>query len=460
MCISGSGRHIRPAPRRDNPRWPLPLFPGLDGPAGVPPGQPPISQGEGDHDRNWTRPGTANQRTDTRLVRYAPAGPRPVSTAVTAAVRRILSRASTVGNYLYLPEHLSPGLYAQVDRVLRAAGGQWKGGRVGAHVFPGDATAALDGILAATRVTSARQRDQWYPTPAEVVDELLAAAELCKGLEVLEPSAGEGAIALAAAQAGCAVDCVELDTGRAQAIERAGVARKVWCADFLAMPPRPVYHAVVMNPPFARNADTRHVEHARRFLRPGGVLAAVMGGGIQSRSDRAARRICSLADGIWPLPEGSFRESGTDMKTTLVVIRAPGGRVPDGPVRVSLDLTVTWMRRFHPPTGRRATSYIESGFGGRDRIFRWAGDCVGCGQRTWAHDDGADDVRGAFGWWTACPVTDGDFADEQMPAEASWPRCGACWDSGEKTDEIKHKILTRDADGSRPADDEPALTLF
>jgi predicted RNA methylase len=384
-----------------------------------------------------------------------------VSTAVTAAVRGILSRASTVGNQLYLPDHLPPGLYAQVDRVLRAAGGQWKGGTTGAHVFPGDATAALAGILAATWVTSAKQRDQWYPTPAAVVDELLAAAGLCPGLEVLEPSAGEGAIAAAAAEAGCTVDCIELDSQRAQAIEDAGMARQVWRGDFLAMPPRPVYDAVVMNPPFARNADTRHVEQAARFLRPGGVLAAVMGGGIQSHTSRAARKIRSLADGIWPLPQGSFHESGTDIDTALVVIRAPGGRVPDGPVRVSLDLTAIRMRRFHPPTARRGV-YIESGFGGPNRIFRWAGDCLGCGQRTWAHDDGADDVRGAFGWWTACPMTTDYFAGEQEPTDADWPRCGACWNSSDKTDEIKRKILARDAHktAGQAGDTELALTLF
>jgi predicted RNA methylase len=385
-----------------------------------------------------------------------------VSTAVTAAVRGILARARTEGDRLYLPDRLTPGLYAQVERVLRAAGGQWKGGLIGAHVFPGDACAALAEILAATRVTSARQRDQWYPTPAEVIDELLAAAGLCPGLEVLEPSAGEGAIAAAVAEAGCAVDCVELDSRRAQAIEHAGVAREVWCADFLAVPTRPAYHAVVMNPPFARNADTRHVEHALRFLRPGGVLAAVMAGGIEFRTDRAARKIRSLADGLVPLPEGAFRESGADIDTTLVVIRAPGGRVPDGPVRVTLDLTAIRMRRFHPPTARRGT-YIESGFGGRDRVFRWAGDCLGCGQRTWAHDDGDDDPRGSFGWWTACPMTAADyFAAGQVPDDANWPRCGACWNSGEKTGEIKRTILARDgheADGP-PGDAEQVLTLF
>ena len=381
-----------------------------------------------------------------------------MSAAVTTAVRGILALARTEGNRLYLPGQLAAGLYAQVDRVLRAAGGQWKGVPVGAHVFAGDASVALAGILAATRVTSARQRDQWYPTPAEVIAELLAAAGLCPGLEVLEPSAGEGAIAAAVAEAGCAVDCVELDCQRIQAIERTGVAREVRCGDFLAVPPRRGYDAVVMNPPFACNADTRHVEHALRFLRPGGVLAAVMGGGIEFRPDRAARKIRNLADGIMPLPEGSFHESGAEIDTALVVIRAPGGRVPPGPVRVSLDLTAIRMRRFHPPTGRRG-AYIESGFGGRDRIFRWAGDCAGCGQRTWAHDDGADDVRGPFGWWTACPLNAGDLAEDPLPADASWPRCGACWNSSEKTDEIKRKILAGET-GGQADDAEPALTLF
>jgi hypothetical protein len=141
--------------------------------------------------------------------------------------------------------------------------------------------------------------------------------------------------------------------------------------------------------------------------------------------------------------------------------RSVTGRVPDGPVEVSLDLTAIRMRRFHPPTGRRGT-YIESGFGGRDRVFRWAGDCAGCGQRTWAHDDGADDVRGAFGWWTACPLTSGNFADGQVPADASWPRCGACWNSSEKTEEIERKILARAAGdaGGAAGDAGPALTLF
>jgi hypothetical protein len=214
-----------------------------------------------------------------------------------------------------------------------------------------------------------------------------------------------------------------------------------------------------MNPPFARKADTRHAEHALRFLRPGGVLVAVLGGGIEFRTDRAARKIRSLADGLMPLPEDSFRESGADIDTTLIVIRAPGGRVPDGPAQVSLDPTTIRKRRFHPPAARRGTYVEHDSYWGRDRVFGWAGDCLGCGQRTWAHGDGEDDVRGPFGLWTACPLTASSFAGGQVPAGGSWPRCAACEGSGQKTGEIKHKILARDA--GRPAGDAaPALTLF
>ena len=45
-------------------------------------------------------------------------------------------------------------------------------------MFPCGAAEALAGILAADRVTFVMQARQWYATPADVVDELIAAAEL------------------------------------------------------------------------------------------------------------------------------------------------------------------------------------------------------------------------------------------------------------------------------------------
>ncbi len=353
-----------------------------------------------------------------------------MSTAVTAAVRRVLQQARTDGNLLYLPEgRLAPRLYAQVGRVLEAAGGYWSGGRVQAHVFPGEAAEALAGILTAGRVTSAKQAQQWYATPAGVVDELIAAAELTPGLEVLEPSAGAGAIALAVSRRGCLVDCIELDRDRAAALQAAGMARTVRCADFLACPPEARYDRVVMNPPFTGNADTRHVEHALRYLRPGGVLAAVMAAGVEFRCDQAAGRIRELAGGaIMKLPAASFREAGTSIDTVIVAIRLPGGTPAAEPVRVTFDPAAAGQQLFHPATARHRAYIRWDSAWAKDRTFRFAGNCVGCGRPTWQHDDGEDDTRGDFGFWTGCPLDASSFTPGQVPAGASWPRCASCWD--------------------------------
>ena len=81
---------------------------------------------------------------------------------------------------------------------------------------------------------------------------MLDAAELEPGMDVLEPSAGEGAIAGPAAGRGCAVDCVELSEERAGVIEAAGYARRVKVADFLTLDPEPVYRPGADESPVCR----------------------------------------------------------------------------------------------------------------------------------------------------------------------------------------------------------------
>ena len=53
---------------------------------------------------------------------------------------------------------------------------------------------------------------------------------------------------------------------------------KVINRDFLTMKPGdiPQVDKIIMNPPFDRGGDCDHVRHAFQFLKPGGVLVAVM----------------------------------------------------------------------------------------------------------------------------------------------------------------------------------------
>ena len=69
-----------------------------------------------------------------------------------------------------------------------------------------------------------------------------------------------------------------------------------------------------MNPPFYGKHYAAHVEHALGFLKPSGILIAILP--ITARYDHG------LLKGSWDdLPVGSFSESGTNINTTILTIR-------------------------------------------------------------------------------------------------------------------------------------------
>ncbi len=167
-----------------------------------------------------------------------------------------------------------------------------------------------------------------FPTPPAVAAEVMRAAAFYRGrdeagpLRVLEPSAGEGNLALPAVEQGGVVDCVEIQPHLAAALEASGRYRRVIAADFLALPPSPVYDRIIMNPPFDRERDIDHVMHAMRFLKPDGLLVAVMSAGTEWRSTKKARGFrdhMATRKASWrDLPQGSFSEVGTNVNTVIL----------------------------------------------------------------------------------------------------------------------------------------------
>lgn len=251
------------------------------------------------------------------------AGSKPVrATAVSAEVLDILRGAVAEGNSLKIAGRLDRETYVRLADTLKAVGGKWNRGAQ-AFLFSEDAAPVLAKLLDDGSVI--RPQDEgWFPTPVPVIARMLELANLASGMTVLEPSAGEGALASAVAAAGCAVDCVEQNAKRAGVTYAAGIARAVTMADFLALPMQPVYDRIVMNPPFADKADIAHVRHALGFLKPGGVLVAVMSVGVMFREDRETtefREMFLKGGGTFePLPDDAFKVSGTGVRTVLAVL--------------------------------------------------------------------------------------------------------------------------------------------
>lgn len=237
-------------------------------------------------------------------------------------VRLVLHAAETDGNALRLSDHLDRPTYVATAKILAAVGGKWDR-KAQAHLFEGDAGQALEQILTTGEYTDKRVELQQFYTPAGLASRLCEMAGVVSRSRVLEPSAGRGALALAArTRSQLPVRCFDIDHTNVAALRSHGFEAK--CCDFLATVPARLYDCVVMNPPFAGQADVAHITHALNFLELGGRLAAIASAGVVFRDNRAGidfRELVSAHGGyIEPLPPGSFKESGTMVNAVVVTL--------------------------------------------------------------------------------------------------------------------------------------------
>lgn len=252
---------------------------------------------------------------------------------IDSTVLDALGNTTTEGNALKITAKLDRPLYVAVNKVLEAAGGKWNR-KAQAHLFDGDAGEIMEQIVLTGKVTNKKQELGFFPTPPAIVARMIEAAQIESGMLVLEPSAGDGAIAVPLAKLGAIVHCFELDRENSdKLISRLFATAPEYsvtpCTDFLQVD-RPnlrgdLYDRVVMNPPFAPGQlDIKHVTHAATFLAPGGRLVSIMASSVTFRTNRLTvefRKFLSDHHGtIEALPENSFAESGTNVNTVMVTL--------------------------------------------------------------------------------------------------------------------------------------------
>jgi SAM-dependent methyltransferase len=161
---------------------------------------------------------------------------------------------------------------------------------------------------------------QLFQTPKPIADRLAALLDLKPGERVLEPSAGLGRLldAIAPYNPGEVV-AVEQAANCARELfnqNRAGVTLKQ--CDFLTLTPDDLgtFDAIIMNPPFHLRSDICHIEHAYRFMNPGGRIAALCMG-----TESRRLRFQDIADHWEELPEGTFKSEGTNVSTYMFRMR-------------------------------------------------------------------------------------------------------------------------------------------
>ena len=179
------------------------------------------------------------------------------------------------------------------------------------------------------------QQPLCYSTPERLARWMVELADIRPGMRVLEPSAGDGAIAdaIRAACPGAVLDVLEIQPALQAVLQQKGY--RLVGDNTLGYRPGPVYHRILMNPPFTGLLDIWHILYCFDLLAPGGRLATIAGAesatGASARSQAFQVWLHEMQAWVHPLPggpHGIFMESRrpTQVATCLIVMQKSAAR--------------------------------------------------------------------------------------------------------------------------------------
>jgi hypothetical protein len=242
------------------------------------------------------------------------------------SVEDILKHCTLEDNVLKLPRvQFNKKSYAEAKKWIEEAGGSWQGGKVQGFTFPFNADRVFS-ILHEGKRCNLQQDFQFFATPPEVADWLvMLAGGVHEDEKVLEPSAGTGAI-IDAIHRSCkdlVVDCFELMPENKELLSKKSNINIL--GDDFTTYDLGLYDKIIANPPFSKNQDIRHVKRMYEHLNNGGTVAAIMSchWKIASEKECADFRewLKDVHAKVCDIEEGSFKQSGTGIETTAVIIQ-------------------------------------------------------------------------------------------------------------------------------------------
>lgn len=241
----------------------------------------------------------------------------------------VLRQAKLDGNKLILQGQLDRAMYQRVNKVLELIGFKWNKSSK-CHVGEGDSADKLREALSGGKVVDEKQSFQFFETPENLAERMVAMANMSAKHTVLEPSAGKGAIikAIQRSYPGITVFACELNPKMSDELTKmARVA--VLGRDFMDVTTK--FDRIIMNPPFNVGQDIQHVRHAYDLLNTGGRIVAITSRSWIAGNNKKTEAFRNWLDGlvssgnasIQTIEEGSFKDSGTMVGTMLLTICKP-----------------------------------------------------------------------------------------------------------------------------------------
>jgi len=234
----------------------------------------------------------------------------------------ILNNSKLENNILYLPPtQLDRKVYVEVNKCLELIGGKWNK-KLKGHSFEDDVEEILDNIINFGEVVDSKKEYQFFPTPKNIVRQLIELAEIKETDVVLEPSAGDGAIADELLKITKNVHVIELNQKMYDKLEKK--FQYSMLQDFLTIEPKELYNKIVMNPPFSKQQDIDHILQAYKALKSPGILVSIVSESPFFRENRKSNEfrqwLFNNDAEVIELESGAFKESGTMVKTRIIKV--------------------------------------------------------------------------------------------------------------------------------------------
>lgn len=227
---------------------------------------------------------------------------------------------------VYLAGQAQADEYRMIKSMFEVMGGKWDK-KSQTHVFKESPMDAISNIIETGHFQKTKVYNfGYFPTPRPLVESIIQDLEYWQGMTILEPEIGQGHIADVVMETypGAVLTGFEINP---ENYAISSLKHDVRLGDFLEVEPAELYDAVIQNPPFEKQQDIIHFEHALKFLKPGGQMIAIMSPSFTFRTDKRSVAFRALLEEMGAVieknPSGSFKSSGTMVDTVTIKMTKP-----------------------------------------------------------------------------------------------------------------------------------------
>ena len=235
-------------------------------------------------------------------------------------IEEILKQCAVSGNVVSLPNiQLDRKTYLEVAQKLELIGGKWNR-KLKGFLFNEDPTELLTDIQNGVK-RNLKKEFQFFETPNDLAEELCSFIPERTIRNILEPSAGRGAIVRAVKKV-----CPDVPVYYCELME---LNRKMFkgdaeflCEDFLKLDENQKFEIVIANPPFNKNQD---IEHFYKMVKVcSGRVISIMSTHWQhcnNKKEVAFRKFLEENNAkVINISSGRFKQSGTMIASCIVVM--------------------------------------------------------------------------------------------------------------------------------------------